>query len=187
MKAASKFVVLCWIITGVIWVISALSVKPTKERQPIFGRLIYLWITVVVVVLLIGAIRRFDLSGAILPHTLGIAVLADLIVLAGFVIAVWARLVLGGNWSSRVVLKENHELIQRGPYHFVRHPIYSGLLLMVLGTVVLAGTLGAFVALLICSCAFWIKLRQEEALLTKRLPGYSEYKARTKALIPLVF
>jgi protein-S-isoprenylcysteine O-methyltransferase Ste14 len=50
----------------------------------------------------------------------------------------------------------------------------------------LAGQLGGFVALFICFFAFWIKLRQEEALLTKHLPGYCEYKARTRALVPFV-
>src|SRR5262249_25044393 len=101
-------------------------------------------------------------------------------------IAVWARVVLAGNWSARVTLKENHELIRRGPYRVVRHPIYSGLLVMILGTALLAGRMSGFVALLVCFCGFWIKLRQEEALLTRCLPGYSEYKARTKALVPFI-
>lgn len=186
MPAATKFVVLCWVVTGVVWFISALSLKPTRERQPLFSRLLYLWLTAAVAVLLIGGVHQLRLTRAILPHTLGVALLADVIVLAGCVIAVWARVMLGGNWSSRVALKENHELIQRGPYRVVRHPIYSGLLLMTLGTVLLAGTVGAFAALVICFGGFWIKLRQEEALLTKRLAGYSEYKARTKALVPFV-
>jgi len=69
----------------------------------------------------------------------------------------------------------------------VRHPIYSGLLVMILGTAVLVGQVGGFVALFICFCGFWLKLRQEEVLLSRDLPGYSEYKAQTKALIPFLF
>ncbi len=57
---------------------------------------------------------------------------------------------------------------------------------MVLGTAVLVGRVSGLVALVVCFCGFWIKLRQEEALLTKRLQGYAEYKARTKALVPFV-
>src|SRR5262245_16179593 len=68
----------------------------------------------------------------------------------------------------------------------VRHPIYSGLLLMILGTAILGGQASGFVALLIVFCGFWVKLRQEEALLTKHLPSYYEYKGRTKALVPLL-
>jgi protein-S-isoprenylcysteine O-methyltransferase Ste14 len=68
----------------------------------------------------------------------------------------------------------------------VRHPIYSGLLLMILGTAILVGRTGGFFALLICFFGFWVKARREELLLTKHLPGYSEHMARTKALVPFV-
>jgi protein-S-isoprenylcysteine O-methyltransferase Ste14 len=85
-----------------------------------------------------------------------------------------------------VTLKENHELIQRGPYRVVRHPIYSGLLLMILGTAILVGKLGGFVVLAFSFCGLWVKLRREEALLTEQLPGYSEYMRGTRALIPFV-
>jgi protein-S-isoprenylcysteine O-methyltransferase Ste14 len=94
---------------------------------------------------------------------------------------------LGGNWSAKVTLKENHELIQRGPYRLVRHPIYSGLLLMIFGTAILVGKVGAFIVLVMCFGGFWVKLRQEEALLSKHLSGYSDYMRRTKALVPFVF
>ena len=187
MEASWKFVGFCWVALFTIWLIWALSVKRTKERQPLFGRLIYVLLLAFAAALLNGVVPKANLTRVILPHTLGTALLADVLVLVGLVIAVWARVVLGGNWSSLVTLKENHELIQSGPYRLVRHPIYSGLLVMILGTTILAGQLGGFVALLICSCGFWVKLRQEEALLTKRLRGYPEYMARTKALVPFVF
>jgi protein-S-isoprenylcysteine O-methyltransferase Ste14 len=58
--------------------------------------------------------------------------------------------------------------------------------LMLLGTAVLTGQLGGFVALVICGICLWVKLRQEEKLLTQHLPGYTEYKSRTRALIPFV-
>ncbi len=186
MPIAATFVAVCWIAFVVVWLITALSVKPTKERQPWAGRLVYLVILIAVVVLLNGGVRQAQLNRRIVPPTLRIAILADVLVFAGFVIAVWARMVLGGNWSARVVLKEGHELIQRGPYRLVRHPIYSGVLLMILGTAVIAGTLSGFVALVACFAGFWLKLRQEENLLRRRLPGYSEYMARTRALIPFL-
>ncbi len=187
MQVSARIVGCCWALVVLVWLVSALSVKPTKERQPLFGRLFYVWLTVVAAVLLNGRIPAVRLTRTILPHSLGSAVLADVLVLAGLVIAVWARIVLGGNWSSRVTLKEGHELIQHGPYGFVRHPIYSGLLLMILGTAVLVGHVGGFTAVVICFLGFWIKLRQEEALLTKRLFGYAEYMARTKAFVPFLF
>ncbi len=186
MKAASQVVVFCWAVAVVFWVVSAFSVKATKERQPFVGRLIYLWIICAAAALLAARRGWFSAPRSVLPHTLPVGVAADAIVLLGLAIAVWARSVLGGNWSSRVTLKENHELIQRGPYRLVRHPIYSGILLMVLGTAVLAGSLGAFLALFLCFGGLWIKLRQEEKLLSKHFPEYAQYQARTKALVPFL-
>ncbi|MGA3145773.1 MAG: isoprenylcysteine carboxylmethyltransferase family protein, partial [Verrucomicrobiota bacterium] len=95
---------------------------------------------------------------------------------------------LGGNWSGSVTFKENHELIVRGPYRFVRHPIYTGILLMILGTAIISGRAVAFLALIIGFLIYWQRLRQEEALLTKHFPEtYPGYKSRTKALIPFLF
>jgi protein-S-isoprenylcysteine O-methyltransferase Ste14 len=176
----------CWLIVTAFWVISAFWVKRTKERQPLRDRLLYLGLIILAAMLAIGGVRKLHFNRAVLPHTLAAGILADLLVLLGLWIAIWARVTLGGNWSSRVTLKEGHELIQRGPYRLIRHPIYSGLLLMVLGTATLAGRVGDSFALLICFCVFWVKARQEELLLTKHLPGYSEYMARTKALVPFV-
>jgi protein-S-isoprenylcysteine O-methyltransferase Ste14 len=187
MGAAAKFVGFCWVAVFLVWVILALSVKRTRKRQPLFARLSYVVVTALAAALLNGRIREFHLARVVLPHTLAIVLVADVIVFAGLVIAVWARVVLGRNWSARVTLKENHELIRAGPYRLVRHPIYSGLLVMILGTAVLAGQVAGFVALLICFWGCWIKLRQEELLLTRDLPGYSEYKAQTRALIPFLF
>jgi protein-S-isoprenylcysteine O-methyltransferase Ste14 len=187
MGAAARFVGLCWVAFVSVWVILAFSVKRTRKHQPLVARALYIGVTAVAALLLNGRIQQFHLSRGVLPHTLAIVLIADFIVFAGLVIAIWARVVLGRNWSARVTLKESHELIRVGPYRLVRHPIYSGLLLMILGTAMLAGQVGGFVASLICFCGFWMKLRQEEILLTKELPGYSEYKAHTKALIPFLF
>src|ERR1041385_5796191 len=140
MDGTAKFVIACWVTVVLVWVISAFSVKRTKKRQPLPARFLYLSALVVVAVLLKGAIRGY-LGRVVLSHTLGTGIVADLIVLAGLFISVWARFVLAGNWSARVTLKENHELIQSGPYRVVRHPIYSGILLMILGTAVFTGRL----------------------------------------------
>jgi protein-S-isoprenylcysteine O-methyltransferase Ste14 len=186
MDATTKFVIGCWAFAIAFWIVSAFSVKRTKTKQPLPQRLFYLVLTVVAAVLLNGSVRIAHWNLTIIPRTLAMGILADFLVLVGLCLAIWARATLGGNWSARVSLKENHELIQSGPYRIVRHPIYSGLLLMILGTAVLAGQVGGFVALVICFAGFWMKLRQEEALLTKHLRGYSDYMRRTKALVPFI-
>jgi protein-S-isoprenylcysteine O-methyltransferase Ste14 len=129
---------------------------------------------------------RFD--ARFWPDTLALRITGDVTVLIGLIIALWARIILGGNWSASVTFKENHELIERGPYRFVRHPIYTGILLMILGTAIISGRAGPFLALIICFLVYWQKLRQEEALLTRHFPEtYPGYKSRTKALIPFLF
>lgn len=103
-------------------------------------------------------------------YTLTIGIIADIVTLIGLIILLWARTVLGGNWSVTAVLKENHELIQRGPYHYLRHPIYSGIMLMVLGVAIFYGHVIGFIALAISFVASWLRARQEEKLLTRHFP-----------------
>ncbi len=188
MHGTAKFVIGCWVGIIAVWIVAAFSVKRTRARQPFVHRVLYLALTVVTGVLLIrGSARTIPWNRSLLPHTLGTGILADVLVAAGLLIAIWARLTLGGNWSARVTLKENHELIQRGPYRVVRHPIYSGILVMILGTAILVGQVSGFVALLLCCFGFCVKARQEEKLLTRHLPGYAEYRSRTKALVPFIW
>ena len=93
-----------------------------------------------------------------------------------------------GNWSSEVVLKRNQELITTGVYGYVRHPIYTGVLLMALGSGLSAGTILAFLPFLALLFFFWFKSKGEEELLTEHFPReYPAYKRRVKALIPYVF
>ena len=102
-------------------------------------------------------------------------------------LALWARRTIGGNWSSVVTLKQDHELIERGPYRFVRHPIYSGFLLMAVGTAILHARAGEFVFCGFLLLGLWFKLRAEEDLLTRHFPdSYPQYRRRVKALIPYV-
>ena len=186
MDGTLKFAIGCWGVVIAFWIVSALSVKRTRAHQPLPHRLLYLALTALAAVLLNGSVRMIQWNRAVIPHTLATGIVGDALVLDGLFIAIWARVTLGGNWSARVTLKENHELIQRGPYRAVRHPIYSGLLLMIFGTAILAGHVAGFIALVICFGGFWMKLRQEEALLTKHLAGYSEYMRHTKALVPFI-
>ena len=86
-----------------------------------------------------------------------------------------------------MTFKHGHELIRRGPYRLVRHPIYTGLLVMALGTALDVGQLRCWLALPLMAAAFLIKLRQEEKLLLQHFPQeYPIYKRQVKALVPFV-
>jgi protein-S-isoprenylcysteine O-methyltransferase Ste14 len=174
-----------WAVFAVTWAIAALFVKRTAVRSWGGGRLL-LWI--VAPMLFWMAVRSQSLgTGWRWTPTLSSEWLAAMIVLLGLGVCLWARFTLGGNWSGAVTLKEDHELIERGPYRYVRHPIYSGFLLMALGTAILhaRGSELLFCGLLLLG--FWFKLRAEEALLTRHFPeAYPQYRRRVKALIPHV-
>ena len=106
---------------------------------------------------------------------------------AGLALAVWARFYIGGNWSALVELKKDHQLIRRGPYAIVRHPIYSGFMLATLGTAVMQGELHGLLALTLIVTVWGYKSGVEERFLMKQFGGeYEQYRRRFKGLIPFV-
>ncbi len=124
------------------------------------------------------------LGGQVLPSLgwLGVALTG-----AGMLFMVWARMIIGANWSGRVTIKQDHALIDRGPYALVRHPIYTGLLAAFLFTGLTWGDWRGLVATLIAVVSLWRKLRVEEAFLGEQFgPAYALYRNRTRALIPFL-
>jgi protein-S-isoprenylcysteine O-methyltransferase Ste14 len=170
------------------WLVSAFSVKPVQERKSFAARLAYSIPVLFGGWMFFSGRRWGPLYTMILPQSAETAWLGAAICVLGLVVTLWARWTLGGNWSSSVTFKQGHELVERGPYRFVRHPIYSGLLLMFLALALRIGDAGSFVALALCFFGFWIKLRMEEALMLRHFPGqYPAYRARVKALVPFLF
>ena len=98
----------------------------------------------------------------IVPATPAFQLLAIAMVAAGLGFAALARVWLGRNWSAMVTLKQDHELIRSGPYAYVRHPIYTGLLLALLGTALAVGTGSALAGFAVMIVAFVRKLTIEE-------------------------
>ncbi|HLH55245.1 MAG TPA: isoprenylcysteine carboxylmethyltransferase family protein [Verrucomicrobiae bacterium] len=186
MDAFNEFLAGCWAFVIGYWIVSAFFVKRTSTKQPLSHRVWYLALMAIAIGLLCYNSRLVHFDRALFRRTIATKLAGDCVALLGAGIAIWARASLGRNWSSRVTLKKDHELIETGPYRLVRHPIYSGLLLMIIGTAITTATQAGFVALSVCFCGFWIKLRQEERLLSRNLAGYPEYMRRTKALVPFV-
>ncbi len=186
---------ICFALFWVYWFLSASSVKPIRETK---GWLSGNWYSVLLFVGFAVAVD-FRFLGAfgfpvallarpVISVTPPIAVLSVVLSIAGIVIAVVARRTIGRNWSGAVALKEGHELVMVGPYHYVRHPIYTGILIMALGLALSYGTLGAGVGLAIVLFAILLKLRDEESLLSEHFPvDYPEYKKHTKRLVPFLW
>lgn len=127
------------------------------------------------------------LTTVVLPRGMPFAIASAVSSLAGVSLAIWSRVTLGRDWSVNVTLKEGHELVTDGPYARIRHPIYTAVILLVIGLFLLFETLGGLlgVALLVLGC--WIKLRQEEVLMIGEFPdAYPAYMRRTRRLIPFI-
>ncbi|HTO92506.1 MAG TPA: isoprenylcysteine carboxylmethyltransferase family protein [Candidatus Sulfotelmatobacter sp.] len=174
-----------WALFAVTWFIAALFVKRTVERSWSFGR------SSMIVVLAVGywIARNRQLIGArqLWTPTPSIEWLAAAVVLVGLWVTLWARFALGRNWSGTVTFKQDHELIERGPYRYVRHPIYTGILVMALGTAMLHAWLSQFLFCGVLLISLWLKLQAEEQLLTRHFPeAYPRYRERVRALIPFV-
>jgi protein-S-isoprenylcysteine O-methyltransferase Ste14 len=178
----------CWIIFVVYWLASAGSVKPIQKTTRWLGVQILVLVGFVFIINPIGIARINPTAFRIIPFLLPVNLVAVILAIAGLIVAILARRTLAGNWSRGVVIKEEHELISTGLYGYVRHPIYSAVLLMTLGTALSFGTLSACIGLLIIVFAFVLKLRAEEMILTGHFSDeYLAYKSRTKALIPFVW
>ena len=178
----------CWIVFVATWVIAARSTKRTLYRETRAQRLRYwVWLVIAYVMLLYAQRLPYPLNLRIVPHAAPTAWAAAVLCIIGLAFAVWARIILGRNWSGVVTLKEGHELVESGPYRFVRHPIYTGLLTMFFATALALGYLAGFAGALLLFASFWIKLRDEEQLMLQQFPeAYAAYRQRAKCIIPFV-
>src|SRR5207249_12010572 len=111
--------------------------------------------------------------------------LGVLLTATGIAVAFWARWHLGTNWSGVITLKEGHELIRTGPYSSIRHPIYTGILLALLGTAITSGEVRALLAVAIAWLSLYVKARREESFLSQEFgPGFAEHKQHTGMFLP---
>lgn len=178
-----------WLLFFAFWWISAIGVKKNIRRRSLRWEAGIRILAVAAIILLArmpSARTFFEQQQPIgVDSILGVSGL--IVCFAGFALAVWARLHLGRNWGMPMSLKEGHELVTTGPYRYVRHPIYSGILLAFLGSALVAGRmwLPVFIGF---GIYFVYSARTEEGLMLQRFPQeYPQYKKRTKALLPFIY
>jgi protein-S-isoprenylcysteine O-methyltransferase Ste14 len=186
-RIANLIILWCWVVFIAYWMMSALSVKKVAEPQS-FGAALAHRIPVATGFWLLFFFRFPPAMNVhVLPRTDLVMAMGACVCVAGLLITIWARLTLAGNWSSDVTFKQGHELIRKGPYQYVRHPIYTGLLVMSLGAAIWATHLHCWLGLIVMGIGFWIKLSQEERLLSRHFPDqYPQYRQEVKALVPWV-
>src|SRR5215831_17407682 len=175
-----------WLLFGAYWLVSALKRKKTKQRETFLQRFGYaLPLALGFYLLSQPQVHYGWLGSRFVPAGPFGEWLGVLLTAAGIGVAFWARWHLGTNWSGTVTLKEGHELIRTGPYRSIRHPIYTGILLALLGTAISFGEVRALLAVAIAWLSFYIKARREESFLIREFgSGFAEHKQRTGMFLP---
>ena len=177
-----------WLSWTAYWWVSSRNVKRTAWHESLPSRLSHIAPLALAALLfsLPNSLAPF-LSARFLPSATWPFKVAVVLTAAGLLFAVWARQYLGSNWSGTVSVKEDHQLITNGPYALVRHPIYTGLLLALVGSAMAIGEWRAVLGLALASLALWRKLRLEEHLMHQQFgETYQAYCRRVPALIPFV-
>jgi protein-S-isoprenylcysteine O-methyltransferase Ste14 len=173
-----------WLGLGIYWEIAAFGAGATRSSEPRASRLFHLTLVSIGQALILIPIPG-PLRARFLPDALPLVVAGLAIEAASVALSIWARQALGRNWSGAVSSKVDHELVRGGPYRLVRHPIYSGMYALSLGTALAVGEVRTLVGIAFLVAAFWRKIRQEERLLEALFgPAWDDYRRTARAVIP---
>lgn len=175
-----------WYAFGIYWLLTAFRVKTTQASEPPAARLFTMAVMGFAFVLLFSHYFQGSVLGErFLARNFAIARAGVLLTYLGAAIGIWARTILGSNWSAQVSLKVNHQLIRSGPYAHVRHPIYTGILLAIAGTAIVIGEWRGLLAIVLAGVGLGLKARREEALMISVFgPQYQQHRHDTGFLLP---
>lgn len=179
-----------WTAFGAYWIIAARrqSTERTPEqiKEKSSHRVVRLVLLVIVFIVLFSEQAGIGLLGRrFLPQRPTIAYIGFLLALTGMGIAVWAGIHLGQYWSDKAVLQTGHQLILTGPYAYMRHPIYSGVLLSVGGIALVVNEWRAVLAFSILLVNYSVKAKREERILAGAfVDAFAEHKRRAGFLLP---
>jgi protein-S-isoprenylcysteine O-methyltransferase Ste14 len=166
-----------WLVFWIYWLVSASTSKESVRggwRPRLTG------VSAIGVVVIAGVLR----GGGLAVHDLVLGTIGAVLFACGIALAVWARLHLGRNWGMPMTQRAEPELVTSGPYRFVRHPIYSGLLTALLGTTLVNNLLGLIIVAVLVVYFYYCGTVEERNLVSTFPTAYPEYRVRTKMLIP---
>ncbi|HUO35138.1 MAG TPA: isoprenylcysteine carboxylmethyltransferase family protein [Candidatus Acidoferrum sp.] len=175
-----------WVAFAVVWLIAALRQKRVQKRQPAGERLLHiLWMGAAALLLLREQSWFMPLNARFIPERLWVEELGAWATVAGVAFAIWARLHLGANWSGNVTIRQDHSLIRTGPYTFIRHPIYTGMLVALGGTALAIGEYRGLLGFAMFAVGLVLKAKKEESFLAPEFgPSFEEHKKKTGFFLP---
>ena len=170
-----------WAAFWIYWLAVSVGVKAGQTRWTRFAGV---RIAILLVVLLLLRVRAFkDHAVTSNPWLQGIGLAVFVL---GLALAIWARVYLGRNWGMPMSQKEDPELVTTGPYHSVRHPIYSGIILAMIGTTIAVSLYWLVAVLLLGSYFLWSAVVEERNMAHLFPSTYPQYKRLTKMLVPFI-
>ncbi len=188
-SALGDIVAVAWLVFALVWLIAAFATKATIRSQSAGSRLREVLPLVLAFVLLRSNPGLTSwLAVRFVPRAFAWESFGVAVTITGLLIAMWARFYLGANWSATVTVKQDHQLVRSGPYSVVRHPIYSGLLLAILGTAIYVGEIRGLFALALAAWGWKMKSRIEESFMESEFGDqYVRYRREVKALVPFLW
>jgi len=181
-----------WCVLVVVWLFGyatrARKGRTARARSHLTLQIPAACMLIVCFALMLNA-HGYNLRLQVTPETELFGLIGDALVLAGAGFAIWARIVLGHNWSGLVMMvRDGHQLVQTGPYAIVRHPIYTGMFFAILGTTLTIGTLATWLAVAAGLAGILIRVDVEERLMATEFgDAHAAYRARASKLIPFVW
>jgi len=181
-----------WDIFWGYWLLSALytrsRVKKVSSGQLSPERTIHLALVVAAYFITLVRFKHFAFWNTIIPQCTAANVIGIMMMLFGLSYAIWARVILGKNWSSAIQRVEGQRLVKSGPYRYIRNPIYSGILFGFAGTVIMLRTPASLTGFLIMLFAYIYKIKKEQTFLIQEFgKEYTDYISESWALIPFIF
>ncbi|HSZ34517.1 MAG TPA: isoprenylcysteine carboxylmethyltransferase family protein [Puia sp.] len=178
-----------WSVIFIYWLVSSFAVKKTVKRQSGKGRILYIICVLTAFMFLFGNYFSIDfLDQTVFPQTYNWRITGLIFCALGLTFSLMARIWLGGNWSGRITVKENHELIQSGPYAVTRNPIYTGFLLAFIGCSMTLGQVKGYIGIIFLVACILIKVFQEETFMLDAFGDkFTAYKSKVKRLIPFIY
>ena len=179
MHALQVVIGITWAAFWIYWLLSAVSAKQSirgRRRIPMTGA------TALAVFVLVRAFR----GGSLAVQSPVLGAIGAVVFGSGLALAVWARVHLGRNWGMPMTQRAEPELVTSGPYRFVRHPIYSGLILGVVGTALATDLIGLIIAVVLGAYFYYSASVEEQDLIATFPKAYPAYRHATKMLIPFV-
>ena len=178
----------CWAAWAILWAAMAFFSKSNKRRESPGQRLQH------VIPAMLGFLLLFRegvgspwFTRAIFPDDPVLMLVCVALTMLGLLFSVWARLALGSNWSGTVTIKANHQLIRRGPYRFIRHPIYTGMLTALLTTAITQRLVSGVLGFAVVFFALYRKALREESFLSQEFgDAFAEHQRHTGMFLPRI-